>query len=63
MQINIHLTTEDIKESFVDYAKKKGFIPEREPHVTLNVDKGNARESESWSASICGLTQINERKN
>lgn len=57
MTINVHLETDDIKAALKAYVEGLGFFTEQNPYITMTVDKGDVRESETWNAVICGCTK------
>ena len=54
MFINVHLDKKEITEALKNYLEKKGYFTEKEPLITMEVSKGDARESEIWDATISG---------
>ena len=54
MFINIHLDKKEITEALKSYLETKGYFTEKEPLITIKIDKGDAKEQEFWDATISG---------
>ena len=60
MKASLYLARPDIIEAICDYVKKKGYLPDgglinsvpENMSISLSVDKGDAREGESWTATV-----------
>lgn len=58
MYINVHLDKEEITQALKEYVEKSGFLVKGTPLVQIEINKGDAREPETWNAVVCGCKQI-----
>jgi ferredoxin-thioredoxin reductase catalytic subunit len=58
MYINVHLNKEEISKALARYVESTGFTVESQPLIQIQINKGDAREPETWNAVVCGCKQV-----
>lgn len=58
MYINVHLDKEEISKALIKYIESNGFVVEAKPLIQIEINKGDAREPETWNAVVCGCKQV-----
>jgi len=54
MKINVHMEKAEIEAVLKAHVEANGFNVPDDPLIRISVDKGDAREAETWHAVVCG---------